>query len=178
MSKSAPTDVTLPVQRIPIEVQGTAIWTVLHAAAYNFPDKPTEQEQSAARELVTFCLPHLLGPLCACKEHLQQYLSMYPLDVSTRSGFFVWTVDFHNSVNSRLGSQPKMSYDDAIRMYHQLAQSQSLKLIALPKNSKLVYAVLGDEYYSLVKGSVCTLGVLFATYVMYRIWKSIHTTEE
>ena len=174
MSKTSATDLVLPVQRIPIEVQGTAIWTVLHTYAYNFPDKPSEQDQQSAKELVTFCLPHILGPLCMCKEHLQQYLSMYPVDVSSRAGFFAWTVDFHNAVSARLGNQVKLSYEDAARIYLQLAQSQSCKFIPLPKHSKLMYVVVGDEYYTYLKGSVCTLGALFAAYVLYRMWTSIN----
>lgn len=164
----------LPVQRIPIEVEGSVFWLILHMVSYNFPDQPTEQEQQAAKEFVSFCMIHFLGPLCSCKDHMVQYLELNPVNVASRSAFFMWTVDFHNTVSARLGKKQTVSYAEAAQTYHQMAQSQSSKFLTLPKQSKLLYVVMGDEYYSLVKGSIGTLGVLFASYVVYRIWKSLN----
>ena len=159
---------TLPMQRIPLSVQGSIHWYFLQMYAYNYPDHPTPEDQRVAKEFVTNTLVNILGPTCSCREHMLQYIGLFPVDVSSRVSFFIWTVNFHNAVSARLG-KPQYTLLEAAKMYQRLSESQSIEVIPLPKDSKLLYVMFGNEWYSMIKASGATLSALFVMFVIYRM---------
>jgi FAD-linked sulfhydryl oxidase len=65
-----------------------------------FPDKPTEDEQTAL-----FSYIHLFARLYPCGEcagHFRQILNKYPPQVKTRSTAAAWACHVHNEVNKSL----------------------------------------------------------------------------
>lgn len=65
-----------------------------------FPDKPSEDEQTAL-----FSYIHLFARLYPCGEcaaHFQTILSKFPPQVSTRSSAAAWACHVHNEVNKSL----------------------------------------------------------------------------
>lgn len=65
-----------------------------------FPDKPTEDEQTAL-----FSFIHLFARLYPCGEcagHFRQILNEHPPQVRTRSRAAAWACNVHNEVNKSL----------------------------------------------------------------------------
>ena len=65
-----------------------------------FPDKPTQDEQTAL-----FSYIHLFARLYPCGEcasHFRTILSKFPPQVSTRSSAAAWACHVHNEVNKSL----------------------------------------------------------------------------
>lgn len=85
------------------------LWIGIHITAA-WSDSPEKN--------IYFCLwirnliEHL--PCEECSNHARLYLSMYPPERCEDS--FVWSWQFHNSVNERLG-KPIMGYAEARRLF-------------------------------------------------------------
>jgi FAD-linked sulfhydryl oxidase len=79
---------------------GQASWKLFHTMMARFPDKPTEDEQTALLSYI-----HLFARLYPCGEcagHFRQILEEYPPQVRTRSAAAVWACHVHNEVNKSL----------------------------------------------------------------------------
>ncbi len=56
-----------------------------------------------------------------CKEHFGEYIQKHPLEVTlngNEESLFLWTFNFHNSVNYRL-KKPQVSYEDAKKLFYE-----------------------------------------------------------
>ncbi|KAL2049147.1 hypothetical protein ABVK25_010576 [Lepraria finkii] len=79
---------------------GRAAWRLFHTTMAKFPDKPTQDEQTAL-----FSYIHLFARLYPCGEcagHFRQILNKFPPQVSTRSNAAAWACHVHNEVNKSL----------------------------------------------------------------------------
>ena len=79
---------------------GRAAWRLLHTTMAKFPDKPTQDEQTAL-----FSYIHLFARLYPCGEcasHFRTILTIFPPQVSTRSSAAAWACHVHNEVNKTL----------------------------------------------------------------------------
>ncbi|MCJ1408632.1 hypothetical protein MMC19_002707 [Ptychographa xylographoides] len=79
---------------------GRASWKLFHTTMARFPDKPTEDEQTAL-----FSYIHLFARLYPCGEcagHFRTILNKFPPQVRTRSTAAAWACHVHNEVNKSL----------------------------------------------------------------------------
>lgn len=65
-----------------------------------FPDKPTDDDQSALKSYIY--LFARLYPCGDCARHFQGILSKFPPQTATRSAAAAWACHVHNEVNKRL----------------------------------------------------------------------------
>lgn len=89
---------TTPLTR---ETLGRATWTLLHAVAASYPDKPSRDQKKAAAELVGALAK--LYPCAECADHLRGHLAARPLDASSGPALRAWACALHNDVNADLG---------------------------------------------------------------------------
>ena len=73
---------------------------LLHTTAAYYPDKPTEAEKQAAKDLVNGIA--VLYPCTHCRAHFAKEVEEDPPDVSTRDAFSKWLCQRHNNVNKWL----------------------------------------------------------------------------
>ena len=83
------------------ESLGRATWTLLHAVAASYPDKPSRGQKRAAAALVGSLAE--LYPCAECAAHLRGHLATRPLDASTGPALRAWACALHNDVNADLG---------------------------------------------------------------------------
>ena len=83
------------------ESLGRATWTLLHAVAASYPDKPSRGQRKAAAALVGSLAE--LYPCAECAAHLRGHLTTRPLDASTGPALRAWACALHNDVNADLG---------------------------------------------------------------------------
>lgn len=79
---------------------GNAAWKLLHTTMAKFPDKPTDDDQSALKNYIY--LFARLYPCGDCARHFQQILSKFPPQTVTRSAAAAWACHVHNEVNKSL----------------------------------------------------------------------------
>jgi len=80
---------------------GSSSWTLLHSVAAYFPEKPTEQQQNDARQLMEIF--GRLYPCSDCAEDLRGELAVNPPVTSSGVLFSDWLCRLHNRVSVKLG---------------------------------------------------------------------------
>jgi hypothetical protein len=108
-------------------IWGPSAWKFLHAMSFAYPENPSAEHKQAVLNLFA-SLKYLLP----CGECCAHYCSSYDSDtlkksLGSKDEFSKWLVDFHNSVNLRLG-KPIYEYNDA-RQYF-LSEEASCELQA------------------------------------------------
>jgi len=97
---------------------GSRYWFVLHNASVNYPLKASLTEQQGMKGFI-LGIPVTL-PCEKCKPHAQAFIMKYidSLDIicNGRENLFKFFVDFHNTVNYRLG-KPILTYEQAYKLY-------------------------------------------------------------
>lgn len=92
------------VQIIGISLDRRVYWRVfrelLHTTAAYYPEKPSEKEKQAARDLVNGIA--LLYPCTHCRAHFAKEVEEDPPDVRSRESFSIWLCKRHNKVNKWL----------------------------------------------------------------------------
>lgn len=84
---------------------GPGAWRFLHTITFNYPVKPTSEQQFFYRQLFTnfgYTLP------CKyCRDSYRQFLRELPLEnyLHTRKALVYWLYMVHNKVNNKLRSQ-------------------------------------------------------------------------
>lgn len=98
---------------------GSRYWFVLHNASINYPIKASLTEKERMKGFI-LGIPVTL-PCEKCKPHAQAYIMKNTefLDIicDGRNNLFKFFVDFHNTVNYRLG-KPILTYDQAYKLYN------------------------------------------------------------
>lgn len=79
------------------------IWYTIHETALKAPS------------LSSMLIEHYsLNFFCDhCRQHMVKYIQQHPIN---HENLFAWTVDFHNSVNKRLGKK-LMTHEEALAVY-------------------------------------------------------------
>jgi hypothetical protein len=89
---------------------GPGIWYSIHILCAN---AKTQKEKEAVIKQIRIIQDNF--PCQECKIHFETYLKNHPPEDSIKGGpesLFLWSVNFHNSVNFRLG-KPQLSYEEA-----------------------------------------------------------------
>jgi FAD-linked sulfhydryl oxidase len=87
--------------RVTREELGRCTWTLLHALAAQFPERPSRAQQRDAGELFS-----LLGRVYPCREcaaHWAELVRRHPPRTESRENLSEWLCDAHNRVNDLLG---------------------------------------------------------------------------
>lgn len=122
---------------------GPSTWKALHSITFTFPSAPTEAQKKDYKDFVESLAKVL--PCPHCSVHMKEYIRDHPIDVSNRQAFSRWGVEFHNSVNRRLG-KPELSFDEVAKRYSGWTESDSRKLQS--RSEKEIGELLGSPYYS------------------------------
>ncbi|KAF0852288.1 mitochondrial disulfide relay subunit Erv1 form 2 [Andalucia godoyi] len=94
---------------------GRAAWMLMHSIAGNFDDEPTVERRDAAQSFVRGLLE--LFPCSVCSDDFKErILTKYPIDVSSRRAFSLWTCKVHNEVNGKL-NKPLVPCEHFDRFY-------------------------------------------------------------
>jgi hypothetical protein len=91
---------------------GSEFHSVLKKVAVEYPDNPTHEQQTNAKNLVM----SLFSLLCCkhCRAHARYYLQIHPLTAHSRNAFLDWLVTFHNRLNQRLGKRCNWTVQEAL----------------------------------------------------------------
>lgn len=125
---------------------GPNLWNSLHSITFDYPDQPTTQDQQQYKQFF-HSLKYVL-PCAACRKHYSHGLEVtMPIDpaLKNRDTLTRWLVQFHNSVNERLG-KPVVTYEsvkdkyEAMRGKCQLPTSCNAR--ARKKTDSLLYVVI------------------------------------
>ncbi len=97
-------------------IWGPSAWRFLHAMSFAYPEDPSAEHKQAVLNLFA-SLKYLL-PCGDCCAH---YCSSFDSDslkksLGSRDDLSKWLVEFHNSVNIRLG-KPMYAYDEARQFF-------------------------------------------------------------
>lgn len=84
-------------------VIGNAAWKVLHAYAAQYPEKPTQDDKKEYHSLLKSVLRTIPDDDCRCRTHAVDYIQKNPPNMSNRKDLVMWTCNFHNDANKRLG---------------------------------------------------------------------------
>lgn len=97
-------------------IWGPTFWNTFHTVAATYEPRPSKSTQRAMKQFVGL-IPTLL-PCTTCRDHAFAYIGAANLDyaVLSRESLFSFFVDFHNSVNARLGKRA-LSHEDARALY-------------------------------------------------------------
>jgi len=93
---------------------GPGIWYTMHTLAAS---AKTEDD----KKQVVNQIKHLQSkfPCEECKLHFWNYINSHPLEnsiIGNEDSLFLWTFNFHNAVNFRLGKS-QVSYDEAKNIF-------------------------------------------------------------
>ncbi|CDJ64223.1 erv1-alr family domain-containing protein, conserved, putative [Eimeria necatrix] len=92
-----PDSLILPPSR---EQMGRASWKVLHAAAAQFPDKPSKLVQ---RTMLSWLLGFtLFYPCHVCRDAFIPIIQFNPPSIASQKDFVLWVCRVHNAVNEDL----------------------------------------------------------------------------
>jgi hypothetical protein len=93
---------------------GPGIWFSIHIMAFN---AKTQKEKESVIKQIRIIQQNF--PCQECKTHFGSYLENHPPEATIKEGpeaLFLWTVNFHNSVNYRRG-YPQVSFEEAKSIY-------------------------------------------------------------
>ena len=93
---------------------GPGIWFSIHVMAYN---AKTQKEKEFVIKQIRIIQENF--PCHECKNHFWDYLNNHPPEATIKAdseALFLWTVNFHNSVNFRTGSS-QVSFEEAKTLY-------------------------------------------------------------
>jgi hypothetical protein len=84
---------------------GPVYWSMIHNAALNYPDRPTDADKLHYKAFFNG-LVHVI-PCQLCRQHYEGHLHVLPVvqGLSSRTDLFAWTVHLHNAVNRHLGKK-------------------------------------------------------------------------
>lgn len=93
-------------------------WFFLHYLAANYPNDPSDLDRDESMKIAAFLTGPKSGTCARCRADVIEYIRANPLEQhnASRTAFFKYFVDLHNSVNIRL-NKPVMELDTAWQLY-------------------------------------------------------------
>jgi len=89
-------------------------WAWLHNTSTKYPDSPQPHEAQFTFRRIWGFLTSL--PCIECREHAIAYATEHPLNMTSSHTLQIWSWNFHNSVNTRIG-KPVMSLAEYRKVY-------------------------------------------------------------
>ncbi|GAV51960.1 hypothetical protein ZYGR_0AF04320 [Zygosaccharomyces rouxii] len=89
----------------PLDVEGLgrSSWNVLHTITANYPDKPSNSQQSEMRQFLQL-FSHIY-PCSWCASDFERYLKTHAPKLGSRDEFGRWMCEAHNEVNAKLNKE-------------------------------------------------------------------------
>ena len=146
---------------------GPALWTALHTISFNYPEQPTEKEQTQYRAFFQ-ALKHVL-PCGKCRLHYAQGIDHdLPLEPALRNRDTLsrWLVDFHNSVNRRL-DKPIVTYDSVKEKYDALSGKCQNNVCTINVETTCDTATIQRRTHHLLYVNIVLLVLIIAIVIYY-----------
>uniref|UniRef100_A0A6C0DBP8 thiol oxidase n=1 Tax=viral metagenome TaxID=1070528 RepID=A0A6C0DBP8_9ZZZZ len=99
-------------------VWGPALWHSLHTITFNYPVKPTKEQKIFYFNFFTD-LKNVL-PCKYCRDNFELNLKAKPLSstvLKNRENFSRWLYEMHELINTNLGKQSKLTYEEVRNRY-------------------------------------------------------------
>ena len=80
---------------------GPKTWEIMHIFSYNYPNNPDLTQKQNAFNF--FSSIGWMLPCQYCQSHCIQYVRENPPSINSRNELINWVLQFHNTVNTRLG---------------------------------------------------------------------------
>lgn len=98
---------------------GPHTWVLFHSVAFNYPQKPNEDDRGRYRRFYTG-LGEIL-PCKYCRESYTQFLGERPLEpyLRDREGVIYWTYMIHDRVNRKLG-KTSCPFEEYVQTYENM----------------------------------------------------------
>lgn len=99
---------------------GPGLWVALHSMTFDYPENPSLEDKQRYRAFF-HTLKYVL-PCGTCRAHYTEGIEKkMPIEpaLKNRDTLSRWLVDFHNSVNQRLG-KPIVSYESVKEKYNMM----------------------------------------------------------
>ena len=95
---------------------GPDAWYKFHREAAKYPDYPTNYD---AKRITYFYYQKFLEYIdCpSCKKEYIRIINNNTIKIYSKIDLFMWTVDIHNAINSKLGKKI-ISYDEAFKLWN------------------------------------------------------------
>ena len=133
---------------------GPITWRTMHAFAWEADRRNTEETKKAFIQFM-HTLTDLL-PCDICRQHMNDYIKDHPIPLIN---FFAYTVEFHNSVNNRLGKK-MYSLEEATKIWTTVScGSCSSETKETNSNNTIVYIFIGLILLSII----CIYKWIYAT---------------
>lgn len=147
-------------------VWGPALWHSLHTISFNYPVRPTAEQKRHYRDFI-MSLQNVL-PCGACRKNLSKNLSAVPLTdyaLSSRRTFSRWMYRLHEQVNTMLGKQSGLTYEDVAQRYENFrARCRPSETIPAAKENGCVEPVTGIKSRCVI--SIIPKDIEYPTFVM------------
>ena len=115
-------------------IWGPDLHGMLLLMAFRYPRHPSDLQKSHMSQLIHYLFEFL--PCPGCTDHALEYIGILPPNVSSSDELVQWLVDFHNSINQRLGKRCNWTAAEAknalVQRYftnvHELSNAQFIRL--------------------------------------------------
>ena len=121
-------------------VWGPAAWHFIHTMSFNYPVKPTMHDKNKYRDFI-LNLENTL-PCGKCRRNLKKNFKKMPLKMEhmeSRQAFSHYIYDLHELINSMLGKNSHLSYEDVRDRYEHFrarCSTKKNKTLKRKKNSE------------------------------------------
>ena len=147
-------------------VWGPPLWHYLHTMSFNYPVKPSFTEK---KRYMKFMLQLMYVLPCKyCRTNLKNNYKVMPLTMKhmkNRHTFSLYVYDLHERINSQLGKESNLTYENVRNRYEHFRarcgkKSKNIKMIPKQTKSKKDKKEKGctDPLYG--KGTKCVLTIV------------------
>jgi hypothetical protein len=116
-------------------VWGPPLWHVLHTMSFNYPVKPTKEQQKYYFDFFND-LKNVL-PCKYCRDNYCLNLEKLPITklvLKNRENFSKWLYNLHEEVNNNLGKKSGLTFDEVRDRYEHFRS----RCLTDPKNKKII----------------------------------------
>lgn len=145
------TDKVFPPIGMSPDIWGPIFWNTMHIVTLGYAEKPTQDEQKAAKEF--FNALKFLIPCPICRHHYTEILKTDPVEsaVVSRTKLVQWAFNIHNKVNKEIGN-PEITWEQFI---------EAIFTLSNPKQHDFLWM------YALIAG----VGIGIGAYAFYKTLK-------
>jgi hypothetical protein len=114
---------------------GKSMWEMLHSISFSYPDNPTDEEKTSAKNFILSLIDLIPCSKC-CKNYENNLKTMkFSVDfaVQNKNNFILWAHELHNCVNEELGKE-KVNITDLYEKYKKDVNNTSSEDYVCSKN--------------------------------------------
>ena len=140
-------------------IWGPKLWFISHAIAFNYPDKPTDQEKEAHRKWFELYKDIIMCEVC--RNHYREHYAEDPVEnhLENKEQLIKWVWNLHNAVNESIGKN-KWSFEQMMEHYNEIFGNKCT--IKANKCSKTKKADVDYNLYILIFMNVIILLILLS----------------